>query len=163
VIGQILSKTADFYRVDINSAHAATLSVLSFEAATKQNRPMLNPTQLVYARITTASKDIDPEIECVNPATGKAAGFGELKGGLLLDGLSMAWCRRLMREGDDGVLAELGKYIGFQCAVGMNGRVWVDAGDSLLSTIIVARVIREGEGMPMEEIRKFLRGLMVKS
>jgi len=98
----------------------------------------------------------------VDPASGKAAGFGELKGGLLVDGLSMAWCRRLMREDKDGVFAEIGKYIGFQCAVGMNGRVWVDAGD-FLDTIIVARVIREGEGKSEDEIRKFIRGLIIKS
>jgi len=123
---------------------------------------MLAPTQLIYARVATASKDIDPEIECVDPTSGKAAGFGELKGGLLVDGLSMAWCRKLMREDKDGVLAEIGKYIGFQCAVGMNGRVWVDARD-FLDTIIVAQVIRDGEGKSEDEIRKFIRGLIIKS
>jgi exosome complex component RRP40 len=161
VIGQILAKTADFYRVDINSARSATLSTLSFEAATKQNHPMLNTTQLVYSRVATANKDIDPEIECVDLASAKAAGFGELKGGLLVDRLSMAWCRKLMME-EEGVLAELGKYIGFQCAVGMNGRVWVDAGD-ILNTIIAARVIREGEGVLADEIQSFIRRLLVKS
>jgi exosome complex RNA-binding protein Rrp4 len=73
--------------VDINSAHAAILSTVAFEAATKQNRPQLNVTQVFYARLATANKDIEPEIECVNPTTGKSAGFGELKGGLLVEGL----------------------------------------------------------------------------
>jgi len=161
VIGQILSRTTDNYRVDINSAHAATLPSLSFEAATKQNRPQLGITQLVYAKVATANKDIEPEIECVDPSTGKSAGFGELKGGLLVDGLSMAWCRRLIRE-TEGVLKEIGEYMGFQCAIGMNGRVWVDAGETG-KTILVARVINEAEGMSEEETRKLIRELIMRS
>lgn len=147
--------------MDINSAHPATLSTLAFEAATKQNRPQLNVTQLVYARVATANKDIEPEIECVDPTTGKSAGFGELKGGLLVEGLSMQWCRRLMRE-EKGVLAEIGVHVGFQCAVGMNGRVWIDAGD-IGKTILVARAIKEAEGLRDDEIRKLVRDLVLKS
>jgi exosome complex component RRP40 len=147
--------------VDINSAHAATLPTLAFEAATKQNRPQLNITQLVYSRVATANKDIEPEIECVDPTTGKSAGFGELKGGLLVDGLSMGWCRMLLRE-ERSVLAEIGVYVGFQCAVGMNGRVWVDAGDSN-KTILVARAVREAEGLDEEQVRKLVRELVLKS
>lgn len=147
--------------MDINSAHAATLSTLAFEAATKQNRPQLNVTQLVYARLATANKDIEPEIECVDPTTGKSAGFGELKGGLLVEGLSMQWCRRLMKE-EKGVLAEIGVHVGFQCAVGLNGRVWVDAGD-IRKTILVARAIKEAEGLSDDEIRKLVKELVLKS
>lgn len=147
--------------MDINSAHPATLSTLAFEAATKQNRPQLSVTQLVYARVATANKDIEPEIECVDPTTGKSAGFGELKGGLLVEGLSMQWCRQLMKE-EKGVLAEIGVHIGFQCAVGMNGRVWIDAGD-IGKTILVARAIKEAEGLRDDEIRKLVRDLVLKS
>jgi exosome complex component RRP40 len=160
VIGQILARTADNYKVDISSAHAATLANLSFEAATKQNRPQLNVTQIVYARVGTANKDIEPEIECVDPSSGKSAGFGELKGGLVVDGLSLGWCRRLLRD-EEGVLKDVGVHIGFQCAVGMNGRVWVDAGD-LSKTILVARAIREAEDKSLEEIRKLVRDLVLK-
>jgi len=159
VIGQILARTADTYRVDISSAHAATLPHLAFEAATKQNRPQLNVTQIVYARVATANKDIEPEIECVDPSTGKAAGFGELKSGLIVDGLSMGWCRSLLRD-EEGVLHEMGVHVGFQCAVGMNGRVWVDAGD-INKTILVARAIREAEGLTAENTRKLVRELML--
>jgi exosome complex component RRP40 len=120
----------------------------------------LNVTQLVYARVATANKDIEPEIECVDPTTGKSAGFGELKGGLLVDGLSMRWCRQLLR-GEKGVLAEIGVHVGFQCAVGLNGRVWIDAGESG-KTILVARAIREAEGLSDDETRKLVRELVLK-
>lgn len=78
-----------------------------------------------------------------------------------MDGLSMRWCRQLLRE-ETGVLGEIGVHVGFQCAVGMNGRVWVDAGD-IGKTILVARVIREAEGLSEEEIRRLVRELVLKS
>ena len=115
----------------------------------------------MYARVATANKDIEPEIECVDPTTAKSAGFGELRGGLLVEGLSMQWCRQLMKE-EKGVLAEIGVHIGFQCAVGMNGRVWVDASD-IGKTILVARAIKEAEGLRGDEIRKMVRGLVLRS
>ena len=39
---------------------------------------------LVYARVSVASRDMEPELECVDATTGKAEGFGELKGGLMI-------------------------------------------------------------------------------
>jgi len=116
----------------------------------------------VYARVATANKDIEPEIECVDPTTGKSAGFGELKGGLLVDGLSMGYCRTLLFRERGTVLEEVGKHVGFQCAVGLNGRVWVDAGD-VKNTILVGRAIKETEGLSDEEMRKFVRELVLRS
>ena len=79
-----------------------------------------------------------------------------------MDGLTLGWCRRLMREEDGGVLGVLGGYVGFQCAVGMNGRVWVDAGE-VGKTVVVARCIREGEGLEGDEIRRFVREILAKA
>jgi exosome complex component RRP40 len=62
---------------------------------------------------------------------------------------------------DKGVLAEIGVHIGFQCAVGMNGRVWVDAGD-IGKTILIARVIQEAEGLWNDEMRKLVKELVLK-
>lgn len=42
------------------------------------------PGTLVYARVTLANKDMEPELDCVNPTTGKADGFGELKDGFVI-------------------------------------------------------------------------------
>ena len=39
---------------------------------------------LVYARVALADKDLEPILDCINPATGKSDGFGELKGSLKL-------------------------------------------------------------------------------
>jgi exosome complex component RRP40 len=108
--------------------------------------------------VATANKDIEPEIECLDPSTGKSAGYGELKGGYVIDGLSMAYCRRLLLLGG-GVLEAVGAVCGFECAVGSNGRVWVDAGE-VGRTVGVVRCVRETEGMGEEEMRKFVREVM---
>ena len=38
---------------------------------------------LLYARVSLAHKDMDPELECFDAQTRKAEGFGELKGGFV--------------------------------------------------------------------------------
>jgi exosome complex RNA-binding protein Rrp4 len=39
---------------------------------------------LVYARVSLAHKDMEPELECFDAQTRKAEGFGELKEGFLV-------------------------------------------------------------------------------
>ncbi len=39
---------------------------------------------LVFARVSLAHKDMEPELECFDAQTRKAEGFGELKGGFLV-------------------------------------------------------------------------------
>jgi exosome complex component RRP40 len=51
----------------------------------------------VYARLSLANRDMEPEIECFDAATGKAEGFGELKGGLLLT-VSLELCRQYVSD-----------------------------------------------------------------
>jgi hypothetical protein len=46
------------------------------------NRRQVN--SLVYARVSLAHKDMEPELECFDAQTRKAEGFGELKGGFLV-------------------------------------------------------------------------------
>ncbi len=52
--------------------------------------------QTVYGRVSLANKYMEPEIECVNPTTGKSAGFGLLKDGYVLK-TSLNLCRRYIR------------------------------------------------------------------
>ena len=41
VIGQVVQRVGENYRVDIGSAHSANLDGLAFESATKRNKPNL--------------------------------------------------------------------------------------------------------------------------
>ncbi|CAG8517477.1 7829_t:CDS:2 [Funneliformis mosseae] len=93
VLGIVTYKGGEFYRLDIGSAHQATLSNTAFENATKKNRPILNIGSLVYARVSSANKDMEPELECINPSTNKADGFGELEGGYVIK-CSLRYCRK---------------------------------------------------------------------
>lgn len=107
VIGTVLDKYGDNYKVDIDCAVPATLSVLSFEGASRKNQitipvcikfydfPSSTTIQnggLLYARVTVANKDIEPEIVCVSQKN-KADGFGELKGGMLIQ-VSLGYARQ---------------------------------------------------------------------
>ena len=83
------------YRVDIGGPHPAALPVLAFEGATKRNKPNLEVGALVYARVSLANKDMEPEIECINPSSGKADGFGELNDGFMIK-CSLGMCRRFV-------------------------------------------------------------------
>ena len=46
--------------------------------------PSRKVNALVYARVSLAHKDMEPELECFDAQTRKAEGFGELKGGFLV-------------------------------------------------------------------------------
>lgn len=86
--------------MDIGSAHSASLDALAFEGATKRNKPTLKARSrysqgtlanvvpqvgsLVYARVSLANRDMEPEVECIDPTTHKADGFGELKSGFIV-------------------------------------------------------------------------------
>jgi len=92
VIGSVVQRVGEGYRVDIGSAHSASLDGLAFEGATKRNKPNLKVGSLVYARVSLAHKDMEPELECFNAQTRKADGFGEVKGGFLIK-CSLKMCR----------------------------------------------------------------------
>ncbi|KAG5456798.1 MAG: hypothetical protein BJ554DRAFT_3353 [Olpidium bornovanus] len=150
VIGQITAKFADGYRVDVGGAHPALLDALAFEGANRRNKPQLAVGSLVYARVSLADKDVDPELECFNPATGKADGYGELNGGFVFQ-VTLGTCRRYflcdawpLLDPKTPVLEELGKQYAFEIAVGLNGRVWIDTA-SPHQTIRLSLAIKESD------------------
>ncbi|KAK0439744.1 hypothetical protein EV421DRAFT_821249 [Armillaria borealis] len=93
VIGVVTQKAGEGFRVDIGSAHPASLDGLAFEGASKRNRPNLKIGSLVYARVSLAHKDMEPELECFDAQTRKSEGFGELKGGFMVR-CSLGMCRK---------------------------------------------------------------------
>jgi exosome complex RNA-binding protein Rrp4 len=68
VIGIVEDQRAssDYYRINIYGSHPALLHVLSFEGATKRNRPQLDPGALVYCRVVRGfgGGRMDPEVSC---------------------------------------------------------------------------------------------------
>jgi exosome complex component RRP40 len=136
---------------------------MSFEGATKKTRPQLTTGQLVYARVVSANKYMDAELECVSASTGKSDELGPLVGGVVVD-VSLGFARRLLMApappaGQAGkglkglergtskngivVLDELGSAgLAFETAVGRNGKVWVNS-ESVATVVTVCRALRE--------------------
>ncbi|KAG8775521.1 exosome non-catalytic core subunit rrp40 [Ceratobasidium sp. 428] len=139
VVGYITHRTQDMYRVDIGSAHSATLDALAFEGATKRNKPNLKVGSVVYARVSLAHKDMEPELECFDASTRKADGFGELKGGFVVT-CNLATCRSLL-DRNHYLLPLIGARVPLEIAIGVNGRVWVSS-DTPYNTILVSRCIQ---------------------
>lgn len=124
VIGVIVGKASETFIVDLGSAGYGKLSFMAFEGATKKNKPKLSNGSLVYARIISVSKDMDPELECMSLRK-RADGFGELTGGYMFK-CSLHLARELI-DPNSFVLIYLGTKIPYEIAVGLNGRVWVKA------------------------------------
>ena len=164
VVAQIHHTSADTYHC-ILTPHTpfALLGQLSFEGANKKTRPKLEAGDLVYARVCTARKGEDVEVECFNSGTGKAEGMGPLNGGMVFE-VSPAFARRLMLGAVKGgvcVLEEVGEKVRFEVAVGRNGRVWVDSG-RVGSTVAIGRLLTEVDekGFGVEEQKKLVRRML---
>lgn len=152
VIG-VITALGESYAVDIGVHVPASLSSLAFEGATKRNKPQLKIGDLVYARLTIANKDMEPEIECMDKS-GKAAGMGPLSGGYLFT-CSLGLCRKLLRP-DNALLQRLGELCPFEMAVGMNGRVWVDAKPAA-RCVLLANAMLSSEFMSEAQIETLVR------
>jgi len=150
VIGVIVGKAGDSFRVDIGTSEPATLSYLAFEGATKKNKPSINNGDVVYAKIVTASKDMEPELVCVD-AYGKKAGLGQLTGGGFLFSVPLHLVRKLLSP-DSILLKKLGQTLKFEIAIGMNGRIWARANEPK-ETICIANAIWAAEHMTNNEIK----------
>ncbi|KAJ7147056.1 exosome complex exonuclease RRP40 [Mycena crocata] len=160
VIGVVVQKAGEAFRVDIGSAQPASLDGLAFEGATKRNKPNLKIGNLVYARISLAHKDMEPELECFDAQTRKSEGFGELKGGFMVR-CSLGMCRQLL-DPKHFLLPLLGARFPLEAAVGVNGRVWVSAKDAR-EVIAMSRCIEavdpDGGGMDEAGVTYLLRNL----
>ncbi|TKA23977.1 hypothetical protein B0A50_06483 [Salinomyces thailandicus] len=148
VIAQVHHSSTESYACALTShTPFALLGQLAFEGASRKTRPQLKSGDLVYARVSRASKWEEAEIECFNASTGKSEGMGPLKDGMLFQ-ISPAFARRLMMGADkDGrskggviVLEEVGQKVRFEVAVGRNGKVWIDSG-SVRETLAVGKLL----------------------
>ncbi|KAF9488398.1 hypothetical protein BDN71DRAFT_1477935 [Pleurotus eryngii] len=163
VIGVITLRSGEGFRVDIGSAHTASLDGLAFEGATKRNKPNPKIGCLVYARVSLAHKDMEPELECFDAQTRKAEGFGELKEGFLVRcSLKMS---RLLLDPKHFLLPLLGHRFPLEAAVGMNGRIWVNTKEmkhTIAATRCIEAVDPDGGGMDERGVKEFLNALDIE-
>lgn len=148
------------FLVDINGPFAALLPQLSFEGATKRNRPNLRTGDLVYCRVTETSRDTDTVLTCVD-AAGRAGSLGPLKEGSLLS-VSTATARKLLTIPKAPVLEALGAALQFEVAVGANGRVWVQA-PKTVDAIVVCNVLKSSEKLNESQTRTLVSRMVAET
>ena len=166
VVGTVVGRSGQSYRVDVGASAPALLDTLAFDGATKRNRPHLDVGSLLYARVEVTRKDMDTQLTCKAPdgaprrdwVSGEAL-FGELKEGHVF-GVSTGLARALLGTegggagagaggaapptGPESVLGVLGGRLAFEIAVGANGKVWVDSARPA-HTVLVANAITSSE------------------
>ncbi|KAF4695105.1 Exosome component 3 [Perkinsus olseni] len=149
VLGVVVQRTAEFYRVDINGpTGTANLPALAFNGATKRHKPNLGPGDLVYCHVTVADRDLDVELSCVDPSTTrdwthKDVYFGQLapvEGCCGLQATVPLWQAKALQAASSSVMASLGRHFVFESAVGVNGRCWISAAAPNVA-VMVSRIL----------------------
>ncbi|AET37774.1 exosome non-catalytic core subunit RRP40 Ecym_2015 [Eremothecium cymbalariae DBVPG len=142
VIGLVTASFSDSYKVSLSSfSSSVVLSYMAFPNATKKNRPTLKVGDLCYARVCSAEKDLEAEIECVDSTTGKDAGFGILEGGAVVE-VPLAFARELLFNNQYPFLPILAQNIEFEVAIGLNGKIWIKTAN-LSTTLACYRAIQK--------------------
>lgn len=118
VIGKIVHKNADFYRIDLGCGITGFLPGLSFYLATKRNKPDLKIGEYVMARVVRI-KDV-PLLECKN-GMGKVDGYVFDIGGYNV--------KKMMCE---NLVDKIGEKFNFKMGMGVNGIVWIYHDDMLV-------------------------------
>lgn len=124
VIGAVTQRAGDIFRVDVGSSELSALPYLSFEGATKKNRPDVNVGDLVFAKFLVANKDFESELICID-STGKKQKLGVLRDGFVFNyGVSSA---RKLRSNSLSLMKIISKHIQVpsEIVIGMNGKVWI--------------------------------------
>lgn len=149
VIGIVVQKAGDIFRVDVGGSCTASLSYLSFEGATKKNRPKVLNGDVVYAKMLVASKDMEPEIVCVD-SHGKKGRLGVLEDGFVFK-CSLNLIRKILNP-ECPLLNSLKNEWPFELAAGMNGRIWIKA-NTMRETIALGNAILGSEYLSNDEIK----------
>jgi len=161
VIGIVLGKMVDAFKLDIGCGEAAILNVLSFEGATKRSYPDLKIGDLVFCRVLSSDISYEYEVVCID-GKGKSNGLGPLSSNQpsTVVNTSCNFSRRLLNESCP-LLSGLAELYKFEICTGLNGRIYI-AASSHGTLMLVANTILTSEGMTDDQITKMLRKLGTK-
>jgi exosome complex component RRP40 len=157
----------DVYRVNIGGPHPALLSNLSFEGATKRNKPNLLTGMLLYARVLSVPASMDPTLSCqLGPHDGgiprkdwmtNEGTYGELKGGTATK-ISLGLARELL-DPKNVALQELSKSLAFEVCIGVNGWLWIHSTRPEY-TILIQNALKNSQVMTEAQVRGMVRSLI---
>lgn len=141
IIGRVVDKMGDFLHIDMSAPFRGVLPLMSFEGATKKNRPDAKIGTLVYARVVSATPGMDVELSCVDEK-GKSCGFGILHGGYHFT--VHPHLVYILLDQQHPLYQALSKKCPFEIAIGLNGKAWIKA-DSPVDTLLLSQMIVNGE------------------
>ncbi|XP_071446872.1 exosome complex component RRP40 [Hetaerina americana] len=152
VVGVIVNKSVEIFKVDIGASEFASLAYTSFEGATKKNRPDVKLGDVIFAKLKVASMDMEPELECVD-SRGKQAGMGVVADDGFLFSCSINVVRKILSP-KCPLLKTLGREVPHEIAIGMNGKVWLKARSpretiALMNAILAVEYISNEETIEM--------------
>ncbi|CAG99129.1 exosome non-catalytic core subunit RRP40 [Kluyveromyces lactis] len=158
VVGVIVASFGDSYRVSLcNFSNPVTLSYMAFPNASKKNKPTLKVGDLCYARVCSAYKELEAEIECMDSSKGQDAGFGLLDGGMTIE-VSLAYARELLFNDSYPLLNILGNLVEFEVAIGVNGIIWLKT-DDVRTTLACYRSILTCQGVSPAQFDKTIKSI----
>ncbi|KAJ8613588.1 hypothetical protein CTAYLR_006162 [Chrysophaeum taylorii] len=153
VVG-IVDDRGEAYRVELPGApFPGLLGVLSFDGATKRNRPNLQIGDAVYCQVAAANPNVEPQLTCASEGKGWMTGearFGKLAKDktTCIVRCSPKLCAVL--ETTHPLLPALRRHFGgdddgggggFKLAIGANGAVWIRAAKTLDTTCIANAIL----------------------
>lgn len=132
VVGIITGVYAENFKVSLQKfSPSVSLSTLAFPNARKRNKPNLKVGQVVYSRVSVAGPDLETEIQCMDPETGKDGGFGPLDEEGYVFEVEQNFARELLFNKSFPALEKLAAVCAFEIAIGMNGLIWIKCGSGL--------------------------------
>ena len=155
----------DYYRLFLGNAETtAILSNLSFEGATKRNKPTLEAGQVLYARISEWIPELEPVLSCqLGPHDSSAIKskdwmtnegiYGVLHGGTLLT-VSSGLARVLLAPGGVALWESVTKHeltSRFEVAIGVNGLIWLHASPSPEAIVVLQNAILNSQLLTPEQ------------
>ena len=151
VVGVVVERGAENYRISLGGSRVAQLPVLAFDGASKRNKPNLQVGTIVYARVSRVDRDLSPVLSCEvvsgpkkDWVTGESV-FGELAGGTTVQ-VPLHHAKRLLSSRSE-VLSALGRHFPFEVCVGLNGVIWVHS-TSTARTVLASLVVTRSQNVP---------------
>jgi exosome complex component RRP40 len=175
IIGIITARLSELFRVDIGAQTMAVLPLLTgFEGSTKKNRPNWNAGTAIFARVSMAHPDLEPELSCFDPSGkipsdlfGELGGseniFAETKANLRTSNLLRTSCnfsRKLQNPLKDPLLSLLGRIFAFEIAAGANGKIFLETENPRESVEISRLIIEYERKLDLTEIEKLVKELV---
>ncbi|XP_050419709.1 exosome complex component RRP40 [Adelges cooleyi] len=154
VVGVVVAKTSELYKVDIGSHEFATLPYLAFTNATKKNRPDVKVGNVLAARVKATTPYMEAEISCVESANSVVLGL--LEDGFLIS-VSLNYALQL-KNPNSKLLSELGHFIPYEIVIGINGKVWIKT-SSVQRTIAIGSAIINAEHLKEDDIPQLIKTL----